>query len=154
MSGIHFFKRLRSAKLVRADLSIDLGAVRREARRRYRLRADFLNRYHGNPRRYWRKALIHEAVQAVGRDARQQRHNVIFPVASKLTRRVTTREEAARLAQLRQRMAGCSITAWGNAEHRDTVAEEARITRAITKRAYDAAIEIIVAKSVALQAAE
>ena len=154
MSGIHFFKRLRSAKLVRADLSIDLGAVRRAARARYRLRADFLNRYTGEARRYWRKALLHEAVRAVGREAREQRHNVIFPVASKLVRRVTTKDEAARLGDLRARLNRCAITSWGNAQHRDTVIEMQRIERAIFKRAYDAAIEIIVAKPVALQAAE
>lgn len=154
MAHIHFLKRLRSAELVRADLSIDLGAVRREARRRFRQRLGFLNCYTGEARRHWRKELLHEAVQAASREAREQRHNVIYPVANTLVRRVTLPAEALRLADLRARMSRCPVTAWGNVEHRDIAAEEARIVQAVFKRAYDAATELIVANAVTMQAAE
>lgn len=156
MARIHYLRRLRSAKLITADLSIDISAVRREARRRFRQRRGFINRFTGKERDSWRREMLHKTVQEVAKEARHQRHGVIYPVASKLVLKVRTPAETARLTELSVAMTYSPVSARGNDEYRRLAGEHQAISHAVFQRAYAAAIEMITGETNApvMQAAE
>jgi len=124
---------------VRADLSLDVAAIKAAAKERFALKQDFINRYTGEPRRYWQRNIARRILGLVRREATDQRHAFVW---SQMPADLPfTPDEQRRRVLLQSRMRCASITARGNAEFRQAAAEFRAIGHAAEHRAYVAILE-------------
>lgn len=124
---------------VTADLRFDIPAIRADAKARYAEKLDFINRYTGEPKRYWQWCQARQAVRGAWREARTQRHNIVFDrLPSPLP---YTPKEAARMAELRGAVTGiCPASSLGMADFKAASGEYKQISFAAEQRAYFAII--------------
>jgi hypothetical protein len=124
------------APFVRADLTLDIPAIKSEAKARYARKLDFINRYTGPAKRYWQRAQARRAIADAWKGAREQRHRIVqsrMPIALPYTR-----SELSRQAVLLGRMASAPVSVQGNATYRDAASEYRTISQAAQRRAYGA----------------
>jgi hypothetical protein len=124
---------------VTADLRFDIPAIRADAKARYALKLDFINRYTGSANRYWQIRQARQAIRLAWREAREQHHRIVtdrLPLPLPYTA-----EEAARRAQLRATIIGlCPASAPGMADFKAASGEYAQINFNARQRAYFAII--------------
>lgn len=127
------------AAFVTADLRFDIAAIRADAKARYALKLDFINRYSGPAKRYWQIRQARQAVRLSWREAREQHHRI---VTDRLPHRLPyTAEETARMAELRATVIGlCPASAPGMADFKAASGEYAQINWNARQRAYFAII--------------
>ena len=124
---------------VTADLRFDIPAIRADAKARYALKLDFINRYTGSARRYWQLRQARQAIRLSWREARSQLHGIVL---ERMPRDLPyTPEETARMSQLRA-IAGCApVSRQGNADFKSASGEYAQINWNAQQRAYRNVIE-------------
>jgi hypothetical protein len=123
---------------VTADLRFDIPAIRADAKARYGLKLDFINRYTGAPQRHWQRLQARRAISAAWREARGQLHEIVL---SQMPRQLPyTPAEAERMAELRAAMGSAAITARGNVDFKSASGEYAQINWNAQQRAYFAII--------------
>lgn len=124
---------------VTADLRFDIPAIRADAKARYALKFDFINRYSGPARRYWQQAQARQAIRQSWREAKNQLHEI---VAARLPSPLPfTPQEKARLAELRGTVIGIApASPKAIADFRSASGEHKRINFAAEQRAYFAII--------------
>lgn len=122
--------------LVRADFTFDIPAIKAGARARYALKQEFINRYTGEPRRYWQRAISRRVLGQAWKEAREQRHRAIW---SHLPRPLPyTTDELRRMVVLLDLMRAAPISGQGNADYREAASEYGAISERAQKRAYAA----------------
>jgi hypothetical protein len=89
---------------VTADLRFDIATIRADAKARYALKLDFINRYTGEPKRHWQRAQARRAIAGAWSEAKLQLHNLVL---DRLPDPLPyTPQERARMAQLRATVVG------------------------------------------------
>lgn len=120
---------------VTADLRFDIPAIRADAKARYALKLDFINRYTGAPKRYWQRTQARQAVRSAWSEAKLQLHTI---VTDRLPNPLPyTPQERARMAHLRGTVTG-SVPASriGIAEFKAASGEYKQIQWNAEQRAY------------------
>jgi hypothetical protein len=89
---------------VTADLRFDIAAIRADAKARYALKLDFINRYSGTARRWWQLRQARQALRQSWSEAKLQLHNAVL---ARMPRDLPfTPQERSRLADLRAMVTG------------------------------------------------
>ena len=128
----------RLTAFVTADLRFDIQAIKADAKARYGAKLDFINRYTGTAKRYWQWRQARQAVRQAWREAKGQLHEAVF---ARLPRDLPyAPEELDQLAQLRNAMKCCGVTARGNADFKSASRTLAQINFNAQQRAYRAII--------------
>jgi len=117
--------------LIRADLSLDISAIKALAKARFVMKRDQLGIFPKAARGWMRRIL-----RDVRRDALDQRHQLVW---AQMPRELPyTSAERAELDLLKGRMASAPVNARGNADYKAAAGRHGQIVRDAQRRAYDA----------------